>query len=172
MIRDVGLAHFSLPVQVAGDRYDWTVPHPHSSSSSSSSSPLKTSATLSFTASSRAFGLCLAPPRVMSSISSGSPSGPCLRQIKPVHGLGETQVGVDTGNDNACIYRQQLDAHKGHTNVDIDHQPLVQDCVDDIGEAARGGPLKYRLDVCCETVIQGYLLSGVAVMRLIRCVRR
>ena len=29
----------------------------------------------------------------------------CLGQIKPVHGLGETQVGVDTGNDNAGIYR-------------------------------------------------------------------
>jgi hypothetical protein len=28
-----------------------------------------------------------------------------LGQIKPVYGLGETQVGVNTGNDNACIYR-------------------------------------------------------------------
>src|SRR4029453_2665696 len=63
-----------------------------------------------------------------------------LRQIKPVHGLGETQVGVDTGNDNACIDREQLDAYKGYTHVDIDHQALVQDGVDDISEAAgRGG---------------------------------
>ena len=29
--------------------------------------------------------------------------GPILREIKPAHCLGETQVGVDTGNDNACV---------------------------------------------------------------------
>ena len=29
--------------------------------------------------------------------------GFCLGQIKPVYGLGETQVRVDTGNDDACI---------------------------------------------------------------------
>jgi hypothetical protein len=28
---------------------------------------------------------------------------PILREIKPVHGLGEAQVGVDAGNDYACI---------------------------------------------------------------------
>ena len=36
----------------------------------------------------------------------------CLGQIKPVQSLGETQVGVDTGNDNACIYREQFNADK------------------------------------------------------------
>ena len=50
----------------------------------------------------------------------------CLCQIKPVHGLGETQVGVDAGDDNACVYRQDLDADKGHPDVDIDYQALVQ----------------------------------------------
>ena len=58
-------------------------------------------------------------------------------QIKPVHRLGETQIGVNTGNDNACIYRQDLDAHKGDTDINIDHQALVKDGVDDIREAAR-----------------------------------
>ena len=67
--------------------------------------------------------------------------GPILRQIKPVHGLGEAKVSVDPGNDNACIDRQQLDAHKGHANVDIDNQTLVQDCVDDVREAAWGWTL-------------------------------
>ena len=62
-----------------------------------------------------------------------------LRQVKPVHGLRETQVGVDTGNDNACIDSQDLDADKGNPEIDVDHQALVQDRVDDIGETAGRG---------------------------------
>ena len=38
--------------------------------------------------------------------------GPILREIKPSHGLRETQVRVDTGNDNACVYGEQFDAYK------------------------------------------------------------
>ena len=30
--------------------------------------------------------------------------------VETIHCLGEAQVGVDTGNDYACIYRQELDA--------------------------------------------------------------
>jgi hypothetical protein len=63
--------------------------------------------------------------------------GPILGEIKPVDGLGEAQVGVDTGNDNAGVDGEQFDAHKGDANIDIDHQTLVQDRVDDISEAAR-----------------------------------
>ena len=59
-----------------------------------------------------------------------------LAQIKPVDSLGESQVGVDTGNDDACIYRQQLDPYKGDPDVDVDHQAFVQDGVDDIRQAA------------------------------------
>jgi hypothetical protein len=66
----------------------------------------------------------------------------CLSQIKPVHGLSETQVGVNTRNDNAGIYRQQLDAQKGDANVDIDYQALVQDGVEDVSEAAGSGAVK------------------------------
>src|SRR5215217_125087 len=66
----------------------------------------------------------------------------CLCQIKPVHGLGEAQVGVDTGNDNACIYREQLDTHKRHADVNVDHQALVQDRVEDVSEAAGRGAVK------------------------------
>jgi hypothetical protein len=69
----------------------------------------------------------------------------CLGQIKPVHSLGETQVCVDTGNDNACIYREQLNADKGHANVNIDHQTLVQDDVDDVRETARRGPFQVAI---------------------------
>ena len=36
-----------------------------------------------------------------------------LGDVEPVHGLGESQVGGATGNDDACIYREQLDAHNG-----------------------------------------------------------
>jgi hypothetical protein len=71
----------------------------------------------------------------------------CLGQIKAAHGLGETQIGVDTGNDNARIYREQLNADKGHANVNIDHQALVQDGVKDISEAARRGPLQVAVAV-------------------------
>jgi hypothetical protein len=67
---------------------------------------------------------------------------PCLGQVKPVHGLGEAQVGVDTGNDNPCIYGEQLDAHKGDADVDVDDQALVQDRVEDISEAAGRGAVK------------------------------
>jgi hypothetical protein len=48
----------------------------------------------------------------------------CLGQIKPVHRFSESQVGVDTGNDNPCIDCQQLDAHKGDADIDIDDQAL------------------------------------------------
>ena len=78
----------------------------------------------------------------------------CLGQIKPVHGLGETQVGVDTGDDDARIYREQLDAYKGDTNVDIDHQALVEDGVDDIGEAARRWAIK--VSVAGSTLCNGH----------------
>src|SRR5215203_648564 len=66
----------------------------------------------------------------------GKSFGPILCQIKPVHSLGETQVGVHTGNNDACIYREKFDAHQRHPNVNIDHQAFVQDRVEDIGEAA------------------------------------
>ena len=62
---------------------------------------------------------------------------PCLGQVKPVHGLGEAQVGVDTGDDDACIDGEYFDAHKGNADVDIDYQALVPDGVDDVSEAAR-----------------------------------
>jgi hypothetical protein len=72
----------------------------------------------------------------------GKPFGSVLGQVKPVHSFGETQVGVDTGNHDACIHGEQLDAHKGHANLDIDDQALVQDRVDDISEAAGRGAVK------------------------------
>ena len=56
--------------------------------------------------------------------------------VKADHRLDESQVGIDTGNDNARIYREQFDAHKGDAKVNIDDQDLVQDRVDDISETA------------------------------------
>jgi hypothetical protein len=45
----------------------------------------------------------------------------CLCQIESVHGLGETQVGVDAGYHNAGFNCQDLDADQGHPNVDVDY---------------------------------------------------
>jgi hypothetical protein len=79
--------------------------------------------------------LCDIPDRL------GKPLRPCLGQVKPVYGLGETQVGIDTGNDDARIDRQDLDADKRDADVDIDYEALVQDGVDDVSEAAGRGAL-------------------------------
>jgi hypothetical protein len=75
-----------------------------------------------------------------------------LAQIEPVDSLGESQVGVDTGNDDACIYRQQLDPYKGDPDVDVDHQAFVQDGVDDIRQAA--GRRAIKISVARSTLCQ------------------
>jgi hypothetical protein len=48
----------------------------------------------------------------------------CPGQIRPVHGLGEMQVGVDA--DNGRIHHEQLNADKGRANENIDYQALGQ----------------------------------------------
>jgi hypothetical protein len=89
-----------------------------------------------------------------------------LGEIKPVHGFGESQVGIDARNEDACINGQQLDPYKGHPDIDVDHQALVQDGVDDIGEAARCGAIK--VSVTRSTLCNGRelkLSSGALIGR-------
>ena len=55
-------------------------------------------------------------------------SSPCqVGHGRLLVGLGEAQIGIDTGNDNACIYREEFDAHMGDAKVNVDDEALVQD---------------------------------------------
>jgi hypothetical protein len=47
------------------------------------------------------------------------------------------QVGVDAGDDDAGVDRDELDADDGDPDVGVDHQAFVEDQVDDVGEPAR-----------------------------------
>ena len=76
-----------------------------------------------------------------------------LGDVKAIHRLGESQVGIDTGDDDASINGEQLDAHKGQANVNIDDQALVQDRVDDISETARRGAVEVSVGrVGCDSL--------------------
>src|SRR5439155_2450041 len=50
-----------------------------------------------------------------------------LRQVEPVDRFGEAEVGVDAGDDDAGVDRDQLDADHGDADVRVDHEPLVED---------------------------------------------
>src|SRR5437588_10248399 len=60
-----------------------------------------------------------------------------LRQVEPVDGLGEAQVGVDARDDDAGVDRDELDADDRDPDVGVDDEALVEDQVDDVGEPAR-----------------------------------
>src|SRR5207302_2907194 len=60
-----------------------------------------------------------------------------LRQVEPVDGLGEAQVGVDARDDDAGVDRDELDADDRDPDVGVDDEALVEDQVDDVRKAAR-----------------------------------
>ena len=60
-----------------------------------------------------------------------------LVEVEAVGGLGEPQVGVDAGDHDPGVDRQDLDPHEGDPDEDVDDQALVEDERDDVGEAAR-----------------------------------
>src|SRR5262245_24149961 len=60
-----------------------------------------------------------------------------LRDVEPVDGFGEPQVGVDAGDDDPGVDGDELDADQRHPHVRVEHEPLVQDGVDDVGEPRR-----------------------------------
>ena len=60
-------------------------------------------------------------------------------QVETVGGLGEAQVGVDAGHDDAGVDRDDLDAHERDLGEDVDDQALVEDQVEDFGQPALGG---------------------------------
>src|SRR5205823_10116646 len=62
-----------------------------------------------------------------------------LRQVEPVDGFGEAEVGVDARDHDPRVDRDQLDPDHRDAHVRIDHEPLVEDQVDDVDEAARAG---------------------------------
>ena len=60
-----------------------------------------------------------------------------LEQVEPVGRLREAQVGVDAGDHDAGVDGQQLDADEGDPDVGVDDDALVEDDLDDVGQAAR-----------------------------------
>ena len=60
-----------------------------------------------------------------------------MDDVEPVDGLGEPQVGVDAGDHDACVDGQDLDPDERDTDEGVDDDALVQDDLDDVGEAAR-----------------------------------
>src|SRR5690606_14527059 len=60
-------------------------------------------------------------------------------QIEPVDRLGEAQVGVHAGDDDAGVDGQQLDPDHGDPDVGVDHEALVQDDLENVGQTARSG---------------------------------
>ena len=66
-------------------------------------------------------------------VSHPSPSG-YLERPRP-SGLADV---IDIIHDKGLV----IDAYKGHPDIDVDHQALVQDGVDDIGETAWCGAIK------------------------------
>src|SRR3954447_12096239 len=62
-----------------------------------------------------------------------------LREVEAIDRLGEAEVGVDARDHDARVDRDQLDPDHGDPDVGVDHEPLVEDQVDDIREPARAG---------------------------------
>src|SRR4051812_47368745 len=60
-----------------------------------------------------------------------------LCQVEAVDGLGEAEIGVDTRDDDARIDRDQLDPDHRDAHIGIDHEPLVENQVDDVRKPAR-----------------------------------
>ena len=58
-------------------------------------------------------------------------------EVEPIDRLGKAEIGVDTGDHDPGIDRDQLDPDHGDPHVGVDHEALVQDQIDDVGEAAR-----------------------------------
>src|SRR5690606_28362148 len=56
--------------------------------------------------------------------------------------LGESQVRVDTRDDDAGIDGEQLDADERDPHVGVDHHALVENDVDDFSESARRRPFQ------------------------------
>ena len=88
--------------------------------------------------------LPFAPPSVIDCTSSGRSFAALLVQVEPVGGLGEPQVGVDTGDDDAGVDGQELDPDQGDPDEGVDDEALVEDELDDVGEAARAPPGRAR----------------------------
>jgi hypothetical protein len=66
----------------------------------------------------------------------GEPLRAVLGKVQPVHRLGEPQVGVHARDHDPGINGQQLDSDEGDPDVDIDHEPLVEDEIHNLGQAA------------------------------------
>src|SRR5215469_13410302 len=60
-----------------------------------------------------------------------------LGDVQPVDCLGEPEVGIHAGDDDARVDGQKLDADQRNPHVRVDDQPLIQDRVDDVSEARR-----------------------------------
>ena len=83
-----------------------------------------------------------APPSVHSPIISGEVLAALLVEVEPVGRLREAEVGVDAGDHDASVDRQQLDADQRDPDVGVDDDALVQDDLDDVGETAGGGAVE------------------------------
>ena len=64
-----------------------------------------------------------------------------LVQVESVGGFGEPEVGVDTRNDDARVNGDELDPNERDLDERVDHQTLVEDQVEDLGEATLRGLL-------------------------------
>jgi hypothetical protein len=67
-----------------------------------------------------------------------------LGQVQPVHSFGEPQVGVHARDHDPGVDGEQLDPDQGDPDVDVDHEPLVEDEVDDFRQTARRGSVQVR----------------------------
>src|SRR5688572_9940465 len=65
-----------------------------------------------------------------------------LGKVETIDRLSEAQVRLDAGHHDPGVDRQELDAHKGHANERVDHEALVQDGVDDLGETGALWPVQ------------------------------
>src|ERR671935_23506 len=86
------------------------------------------------------------------------PDAARLREVEPVHGLREAEVGVDARDHDPGVDRQQLDPDDRDANVGVDHQALVEDQVEHVGEPARA---RRALEVvaCSASCCDGHWVS-------------
>jgi hypothetical protein len=55
--------------------------------------------------------------------------------VQPVGRLRKLQEGVDAGDHDEDVDRENLESEQGHPDEDVDDQALVKDEVDNVGEA-------------------------------------
>src|SRR5436190_23783269 len=70
---------------------------------------------------------------------SGKPLSLGLHQVEPVNGLSKPQIGIHARDHDPSVDGQDLDPDQRDPHEDVDDEPLVEDQLEDVVEATRGG---------------------------------